>query len=114
MTTNETSPATTQARTPGRWHIDRQSPYSPMCIKPYPGRIVCDIDGTDGEAEANAAFIVRACNAHQELVGALQLAAKAVKTRLMYETFGSAEYQEQSWTLKSIDSALNNAHAKAA
>lgn len=28
-----------------------------MCIKPYPGRIVCDIDGTDSEAEANALLI---------------------------------------------------------
>jgi hypothetical protein len=110
MNTHDTPPATTQARTPGRWHIDRQSPHSPICIKPYPGRIVCDIDGADGEAEANAAFIVRACNAHDDLVGALQIAANAVKTRLMYETFGSAEYQEQSWTLKTIHSVLNKAH----
>lgn len=72
MSTNDTPPATTQAHTPGPWHIDRQSPHSPMCIKPYPGRIVCEIDGTDAEAEANAAFIVRACNAHEAMRKASQ------------------------------------------
>ncbi|HYH66194.1 MAG TPA: hypothetical protein VD866_15990 [Urbifossiella sp.] len=36
------------------------SRYSPICIKPYPGRVVCDIDGTDTEAEANAALIAAA------------------------------------------------------
>jgi hypothetical protein len=54
--TNRTSPA----HTAGPWHIDRQSPHSPICIKPFPGRIVCDIQGTDEEAEANARLIARA------------------------------------------------------
>jgi hypothetical protein len=45
------------AYTAGPWHIDRQSPYSEICIKPYPGKIVCDIDGTDEESEANARLI---------------------------------------------------------
>jgi len=51
---------TAPSHTPGPWHIDRLSDYSPICIKPYPGRIVCDIDGTDPEAEANAALIAAA------------------------------------------------------
>lgn len=46
--------------TTGPWHIDRQSPHSPICIKPYPGRIVCDIQGTDEEAESNARLIAAA------------------------------------------------------
>src|SRR3954467_15254806 len=51
---------TTPAHTPGPWHIDRESPHSPICIKPYPGRIVCDIVGTDAEAEANSRLIATA------------------------------------------------------
>jgi hypothetical protein len=51
---------TSSAYTKGEWHIDRQSPHSPICIKPYPGSIVCDIEGTDAEAEANARLIAAA------------------------------------------------------
>lgn len=50
-------PSKSSAHTPGPWFIDRQSRYSTMCIKPYPGRVVCDIDGADGESEANARLI---------------------------------------------------------
>lgn len=46
--------------TPGSWFVDRQSPYSALCIKPYPGRIVCDVHGTDAEAEANARLLATA------------------------------------------------------
>ena len=52
--------AIASAHTAGPWHVDRQSPYSAICIKPYPGRIVCDIAGTDQEAEANALLIAAA------------------------------------------------------
>lgn len=40
--------------------MDRHSPYAALCIKPYPGPIVCDIDGDDAEAEANARLIAAA------------------------------------------------------
>lgn len=56
----KTHEPTTSAHTPGPWHIDRQSPHSPICIKPFPGRVICDIDGTDAEAEANARLIAAA------------------------------------------------------
>lgn len=46
--------------TPGPWFVDHESPFSALCIKPYPGRIVCDIEGNDPEAEANALLIVAA------------------------------------------------------
>lgn len=51
---------TTREHTPGPWHIDLQSPYSAICVKPYPGEIVCDIEGADAEAEANARLIAAA------------------------------------------------------
>jgi len=53
---NNTRPVPTE----GPWFVDRQSPYSALCIKPYPGRIVCDVQGTDGEAEANARLLAAA------------------------------------------------------
>ena len=53
---NNTRPVPTE----GPWFVDRQSPYSALCIKPYPGRIVCDVHGTDPEAEANARLLAAA------------------------------------------------------
>lgn len=46
--------------TAGPWFVDRRSPYSALCIKPYPGRIVCDVEGSDDEAEANARLLAAA------------------------------------------------------
>jgi len=46
--------------TAGPWFVDRQSPYSALCIKPYPGRIVCDVQGNDDEAKANARLLAAA------------------------------------------------------
>lgn len=71
MGTTSTSPA----HTPGPWHIDRQSPYSSICIKPYPGRIVCDIEGSDQETEANARLI----SAAPELLVACQQAMRDIE-----------------------------------
>lgn len=53
---NNTRPTPTE----GPWFVDRQSPYSALCIKPYPGRIVCDVHGTVAEAEANAKLLAAA------------------------------------------------------
>ena len=63
---NVPKPQNTPAHTPGPWFVDRQSRYSALCIKPYPGRIVCDIDGTDVEAEANAMLIAAAPELRRE------------------------------------------------
>lgn len=60
------------AHAPGPWFVDRQSPYSALCIKPYPGRIVCDIQGTDAESEANARLIAAA----PKMLERLKLAVK--------------------------------------
>ena len=53
---NNTRPTPTE----GPWFVDRQSPYSAICIKPHPGRIVCDVHGTDNEADANARLLAAA------------------------------------------------------
>jgi len=53
---NNTRPTPTE----GPWFVDRQSPYSAFCVKPYFGRIVCDVCGTDDEAEANARLVAAA------------------------------------------------------
>jgi hypothetical protein len=46
--------------TPGPWFVDRESPHAPLCIKPYPGRVVCDVEGADPESIANARLIAAA------------------------------------------------------
>lgn len=75
MTTHDTTPP---AHTPGPWHIDLQSPYSPVCIKPYPGEVVCDIEGTGPEAEANARLIAAA----PDLLAAVHSARAACEARI--------------------------------
>ena len=57
---NDPKATTARKHTPGPWFVDRESSYSALCIKPYPGRIVCDIEGTDAESEANALLIAAA------------------------------------------------------
>lgn len=61
------------------------------------------------EAEANAAFIVRACNAHDELVAALECAAESI------EAFGAqaAKLPEQKEQLRKDMSVVLRALAKA-
>jgi len=58
--------------TPGPWNSDTH--INPRNV--YAGDLivaVCQyVDGTDAEVNANAAFIVRAVNSHDELVGLLQ------------------------------------------
>jgi hypothetical protein len=48
------------ANTAAPWHIARQSPNSPISIRQLPGRVICDIDGADPEAVANARLIAAA------------------------------------------------------
>jgi len=60
--------------TPGPWSVDRISPSCAICIKPYPGRIVCDIEGTDAESEANASLIATAPELLESLESLTELA----------------------------------------
>lgn len=63
----------TTLHTPTPWHTDKDDPST---IFNSMGGYVTRIDGnavqTRAAIEGNAAFIVRACNAHDELVAALQ------------------------------------------
>jgi hypothetical protein len=43
-----------------------------IAISASPGTVVAGVRGDKDTSEANAAFIVTACNAHDELVAALQ------------------------------------------
>lgn len=54
-------------RTPGPWVV-KQLDANHWCIFDANGMIVA----TNMRSEANAAFIVKACNAHDELVAALR------------------------------------------
>jgi hypothetical protein len=70
----------TQAnRTPGPWSAASEYKLNSFLISGADGVYIasCDGESKDGaqdkvENEANAAFIVRACNAHDELVAALR------------------------------------------
>lgn len=64
--------------TPGPWFVDRSSPRSPLCVKPYPGRVVCDIEGSDKEAEANAMLVAAA----PDLKSVVELSRIAFEDRL--------------------------------
>ena len=59
--------------TPTPWHTVAESKYHKLCttIRCGEDKGVADVYGTDEEAVANAAFIVRACNGHEELLAAL-------------------------------------------
>ena len=70
------------------------------------------LDDNRAENAANAEFMVRACNNHEDMIAALEIAANVIKTRLMYETPGSAEYQDQSRVLETIHNTLGNANAR--
>lgn len=85
--------STSAAHTAGPWHVDRQSQYSKICIKPLPGRVVCDIDGDDAEAEANAHLIASApelLSVCKEVLGNPNL-DDMTAVKLLSEAIGKAE-----------------------
>ena len=61
-------------RTPGPWKTEGAQVLSDQCLYPV---AICE-GGTPDEGEANAAFIVRACNAHDDQVAALEAALTLV------------------------------------
>ena len=69
---------TVNKHTPGPWEVDRANPemvYTEYVDNDGASRYICDCDSDilpQKEYEANAAFIVRACNAHDELLAALE------------------------------------------
>lgn len=63
------------------------------CIATVPVWEDDDSDALRTEAHANAAFIVRACNAHDELVVALKLALDALNTAPRFRAGGTDSYQ---------------------
>ena len=52
--------------------IDQDGEYREWLIRNDKGRAVARIDMVNAEGAANAAYIVRACNAHDDLVAALR------------------------------------------
>jgi hypothetical protein len=71
--------------TPGPWKVDPSTAFNEALISARGveiGLLYCS-DGADDETElpgiANAEFIVRACNAHDELVAALQMVQRVVE-----------------------------------
>jgi hypothetical protein len=59
------------AHTPAPWHVDYASQYSRICIKPWPGPVICDLCPLGDEAE-------EAANAH--LIGAAPDLLAALET----------------------------------
>jgi hypothetical protein len=99
--------ATPSAHTPGPWHVTMSENASVYGGEKHfavmsdretgGGQIVADLE-TLKEAEANARLIAAA----PEMLDALRIAENAVRDWLLYETPGSAEFQEHAWVLKVI------------
>lgn len=70
-------------RTPGPWSYehDEDKPFTPEQI--FAGKkLIAQVIGDSAETEANAHFIVAACNLHDELVAALKSARRCLSEHL--------------------------------
>lgn len=85
----DTIPATVKTHTALPWelgrtiggHIDIDAPDAPISWTAL-ARVVVEVDGKrSDEGEANAAFIVRACNSHYQLVESLREAIEEMWDR---------------------------------
>ncbi len=103
----------TQPNTPTPWHME-PSPFDnellilsdESCVASVPLWEDDDDTGTlRAEAHANAALIVRACNAHHDLVAILKLALEALNTALRFRVNGTDSYAIAA----RIDAALKKA-----
>lgn len=63
----------TQKHTPTPWNMGRDYESKDTCFISGGRQIIANLDGLDNK-EANAAFIVRACNSHEALTETIQLA----------------------------------------
>ena len=86
------------SRTEGTWFVYRDNPNLICTAK---NEIIADTYGTDFDTEtdrANAAFIVRAVNSHEQLVAALrETLAEAVGR---YEQIVGESPDESDWCLR--------------
>lgn len=79
--------------TPGPWVVEQQADTTPVIT--YQARDIAVIETAHGDSKANAAFIVRACNAHDDLLAAL---AKCVDALLNVPVVGGIYDQQHSDT----------------
>ena len=80
-----TTQGTGPAHTPTPWSIDKETINDPdVVIESKSGCFVAQVssDADDTEAQANAAFIVRAVNAHEELLDNIRQAIRALEAGL--------------------------------
>ena len=105
---------TTTKRTPGPWLLDGDHGYGNLNgtrIRDEKRGYVLSVaigDVPELNAPANAEFIVRACNAHDDLVAALKEAQKLAK--LMEDLCGCRGDDEYVWGVqKKIDAAISKA-----
>jgi hypothetical protein len=66
-----------------RYRIEYETPDLRSVIADIEPKWLCP---EHGDAQANAAFIVKACNAHEELVDMLQFVLNDENSRIDYET----------------------------
>lgn len=92
-----------QQHTPGPWHVNGQ------WIDNYDSEPVCHLppDATYKNRDANAAFIVRACNSHDALVEALEnlLAANPAFRSMPIGSPGSVARIAQDMAIEAEDAA---------
>ena len=105
----------TAPHTPTPWRVDPVD--GDLIIADIDGGIVAEVWGGDGErsaeaVEANAAFIVRACNAHDGFVAALKLALDALNTAPRFRVGDKDSYKIASAIHAALRQAGVNPHAR--
>ena len=94
----EAAPAQVAQHTPGPWHYQQNTDAYTHIVRDSEERYVCGCSqDSKGNAKANAAFIVRACNCHEELLQALQELLNRNEIMLGYNLRGETETR---WTDK--------------
>lgn len=69
-----------QEHTPGPWKsVISEHTSEPVVREPQGETVAVCCEILEGEAEANAAFIVKACNSHDELLSAAETAAEIIR-----------------------------------
>jgi hypothetical protein len=68
------------SRTPGPWRVGESTGYGIeiRTSTPFNANVAMAIPWKDGQGKANAAFIVRACNAYDDMLAALEAAYVAL------------------------------------
>ena len=96
--------------TPTPWSYQHKSDAYTHIIRGPNNRFICQFhQSTDDTTKANAAFIVRACNAHDQLVEALELALARAESWIHDQLDGTSSLESELAELEPCRAALKAA-----